>query len=211
MFTGLIEEIGQIYRVINIPSGKKLGISSEKMPGEIAIGDSVSVSGVCLTVISLESKGFVVEAVGETLNKSTLNKIRVRNSVNLERSLKVTDRLDGHIVQGHVNGVGIIEKICKYGENWNLEINVPVRLIHYIVDEGSIAVDGISLTVANISGTRIRISVIPHTYHSTTINKYKDGATVNIETDILAKFAEKIILSRGKSQITMDSLRLKGF
>jgi riboflavin synthase len=193
MFTGIIEEIGHIKKIERIAGGNKINISAEIIMGDIKVDDSLAVNGVCLTVTRMEDAAVWVDAVGETLEKTTLVSMMVGSQVNLERALRLSDRLGGHLVQGHVNGIGEITQIKRRGENYYLEIFVPSNLNKYIVEEGSITVDGISLTIARLNDMRIGISIIPHTWKNTTISEAKVGQKVNIETDVLAKYIEKML------------------
>jgi len=198
MFTGLIEEIGKIESIISIPGGKRIKISAEKILDGLKIDDSICVNGICLTVTRLEDKGFYCEAVGTTLTKTTLQNYSVGEEVNLERAMRLSHRLGGHIVQGHVNGVGTIKQIVKLGNNYYVEISTPYELNKYMVDEGSIAIDGISLTIAKLEETTVGISVIPHTWNNTIIKNRKPGSKVNIETDVIAKYVEKLLQGNDK-------------
>ncbi len=193
MFTGLIEETGKLLSIENIAGGKRLRISISNFFDDLKVDDSVSVNGVCLTVTRIESNSFLCDAVGETLNKTTLSDIQQNDELNLERAVRLSDRLGGHLVQGHINGIGIITNIVKLGGNYSFEVEIPAQLTKYVVDEGSIAIDGISLTVAKIIDKKIALSIIPHTWSKTNLNKRKIGGRVNIETDILAKYVEKIL------------------
>lgn len=193
MFTGLIEETGKLLLIENIAGGKRLKISVPKIFDDLKIDDSISVNGVCLTITRLNGSAFWCDAVGETLNKTTLANVLQNDELNLERALRLADRLGGHLVQGHVNGIGSITQLTKLGKNFFLEINLPEELLKYVVDEGSIAVDGISLTVAKVAGTKIGISIIPHTWSKTNLRFRKIGDRVNIEIDIFAKYVEKIL------------------
>ncbi|MFA7227423.1 MAG: riboflavin synthase [Melioribacteraceae bacterium] len=190
----MIEEIGKLAAVEIIPGGKRFKITAGKIFDDLKIDDSVSVNGVCLTVTGIEGKVFFCDAVGETLTKSTHNDFKPGTLLNIERAIRMNDRLGGHLVQGHVNGTGVITGLTRLGENYSLDIEIPAGLTKYIVDEGSVAIDGISLTVARITDRKIVISVIPHTWKSTNISSRKKGDKVNIETDILAKYIEKILL-----------------
>lgn len=195
MFTGIIEETGKLTSVENIAGGKRLKISASKIFNDLKIDDSVCVNGVCLTVTKIDNYFFWCDAVGETLNKTTLANVNQNYELNLERALRLTDRLGGHLVQGHVNGIGIITRLTKLGENFSLEIEIPKEIVKYVVDEGSITVDGISLTVAKIVERKITVSIIPHTWSNTNLQQRKTGDRVNIETDIFAKYVEKILQS----------------
>lgn len=215
MFTGLIEEIGLIQKITPVSGGgKQIKIQAKKILSDLEIDNSVAVSGVCLTVVKIFEDEFVVEAVGETLEKSTLRNTTIGQRVNLERALRLSDRLGGHFVQGHVNGMGTIKQILQRGENWYLEIEIPIALENYVIDEGSIAIDGVSLTIANLKRAIIGISVIPYTFKNTIINDYQINQKVNIETDFLAKYVENFIQAYGKSansKITIDNLKNMGF
>ena len=195
MFTGIIEEIGKVISVEPLADGRRLTISAPKIVGNMKNGDSICVNGICLTVTKLDEKNFWCEAVGTTLVKSNLSELKINSYVNLERALLVSDRIGGHIVQGHVNGTGIIEQINKIAENYLIEISIPPNLKKYVVEEGSITVDGISLTVAAIAGNKIGLSIIPHTWENTNLNKKRAGDKVNIETDIIAKYVGNLLVN----------------
>lgn len=193
MFTGLIEEVGKVTSIRPIPGGKKLKISAKLVLEDAKVDDSIAVNGVCLTVTEKEDNAFWADAVGETLNKTTLKDINVNSDVNLERALRLSDRLGGHLVLGHVNGIGTVTNITKLGDNYDLEIEVPQELDKYLIDEGSITVEGISLTIAKVNNYKINISVIPHTWNKTVLATKKTGSKVNLETDVLAKYIEKLM------------------
>lgn len=201
MFTGLIEELGKIESVKPISGGKTLTISAEKILSGINTGDSISVNGVCLTVTKFSARNFTVDAVGKTLNKTTMNELRIGDNVNLEPALRLSQKLGGHIVQGHVNGVGEISELKKPGENYSLSVIVPSTLEKYLVKEGSIAIDGISLTIADAMNNKCTFSIIPHTWLNTNLRTKNIGDKVNIEIDIIAKYVEKL-LAGGKKNIS---------
>jgi riboflavin synthase len=215
MFTGIIEEIGMITGFSPIRGGKKITIRADKISDDLKVDHSVSVNGVCLTVVNISGKLFTVEAVGETLDKSTLSDIKKSTFVNLERAMKLGDRLGGHLVQGHVNGMGKISQLVQRGDNWYMEIDLPEELIRYVIPEGSIAIDGISLTVANCIGTKVGISIIPHTFKNTTFSLAKLGQKCNVENDLVGKYLEKWLNypsnGKNKSPITLDWLQSQGF
>lgn len=214
MFTGIIEEIGKISSINPIAGGMRIKISSSKILDDISVDDSICVSGVCLTAIKVEADGFWVDAVGATLEKTTFTKMQFSSSVNLERSLRLNDRLGGHFVQGHTNGIGTILEINKPGENYFLKIKVDDNLEKYLIEEGSITIDGISLTIAELNKTEFGISIIPHTWQNTAIQFKKVGDEVNIETDVLAKYIEKLIRKNGKADkidITENWLKELGY
>lgn len=192
MFTGIIEEIGRVSDVNPIPGGKTIKISAVKILNNISVNDSVSVNGVCLTATKVDEQGFKVDAVGVTLEKSTFSELQISSPVNLERSLKLSDRLGGHFVLGHVNGTGVIKEIIKLGDNYLMRVNVPDNMKKYLIDEGSITIDGISLTIAELEDSTIGISIIPHTWNNTTLQYKNAEDRVNIETDVLAKYVERL-------------------
>ena len=192
MFTGIIEEIGKVSEVNLIPGGKKIKISAVNILNDILVNDSVSINGVCLTVTVVDEQGFMVDAVGVTLEKSTFSELQISSPVNLERSLKLSDRLGGHFVLGHVNGTGVIKEIIKLGDNYLMRVNVPNNMKKYLIDEGSITIDGISLTIAELKDSTIGISIIPHTWNNTTLQYKNAEDRVNIETDVLAKYVDRL-------------------
>jgi len=213
MFSGIIEEIGQIQKIDFISGGIKLTISANKILEDIKTGDSVSVDGICLTVTSFNKNSFTVDAVGETLKKTTLSKIKNKSYVNLERAIRFNERIGGHLIQGHINSTARIIQLKKIGENFLLQIELPNDLMKYIIKEGSIAVDGISLTVADIIDNKINISIIPHTWQNTTLQYKKENDLVNIEVDFAAKYIENFIrnyLSQ-KNEISEEMLKKLGY
>ncbi|MGB5892818.1 MAG: riboflavin synthase [Ignavibacteriaceae bacterium] len=214
MFTGIIEEIGKISSIQPIAGGMRIKISSSKILDDISVDDSICVSGVCLTAIKVEDDGFWIDAVGATLEKSTFSKIQLSAPVNLERSLKLNDRLGGHFVQGHTNGIGTILELNKLGENYFLKIKVDENLERYLIEEGSITIDGVSLTIAELDGSKVGISLIPHTWQNTSIKFKKVGDKVNVETDVLAKYIEKLVGKNGVNDninITENWLKELGY
>ncbi len=213
MFTGLIEEIGTVTNIQHQTGGKKLFIQCKFILDDLEIDDSVAVNGVCLTAVRIEHNGFWIDAVGETLTKSTIGELRTGSKVNLERALKLSDRLGGHIVQGHVNGTGELVKITNRGESYLYEFSVPDNLIKYIIEEGSIAINGVSLTVAQLNQNIIGISVIPHTWQNTTFKFLQTGNKVNIEVDLIAKYLERLTTFNKKngSGLSIERLKEEGF
>ena len=193
MFTGIIEEIGKIERITPIAGGITIRIHSDKIIEDVAVNDSVCIDGVCLTVTNKSKNTFLVDAVGATLEKTTFYNIKADAYVNLERSMRLSDRLGGHLVQGHVNGIGSISEIKKLGENYLVKIIVPEDLEKYLIKEGSIAINGISLTIADLNRNEISISVIPHTWQNTNLKDKEVNDKVNVEIDILAKYVEKLL------------------
>jgi riboflavin synthase len=196
MFTGIIEGLGSIVRFdkkTNNRSAAKMKIKLGKIAKGLKIGDSVAINGVCLTAINISKDTAEFEMVAETIKKTNLGTLQSGNKVNIERSLKVGERLEGHFVLGHVDGVGIISKIEKQPNQIKLWIKVPKELSKYIIKKGSVTVDGISLTVVDILKDQFSVSIIPHTMKITNLSYKKIGDKVNIETDILGKY----ILSDG--------------
>ena len=193
MFTGIVEEIGKIERISPIQGGCSIKIKSNKIIDDLSVNDSVCIDGVCLTVTKKDSSFFFADAVGATLEKTTFGNLKTGSFVNLERSLKLSDRLGGHLVQGHVNGIGNISEIKKLGENYLVKVVIPQQLEKYLIKEGSIAINGISLTIADLNTNEISISIIPHTWQNTNFNSKKVADEVNIEIDILAKYVEKLL------------------
>jgi riboflavin synthase len=193
MFTGIVEEIGKIEKTNRIAGGFSIQISAEKIFEDIKVNDSVCVDGVCLTVTEISHKSFWVDVVGTTLEKTTFKFTQQNATVNLERSVRLSDRIGGHLVQGHVNAVSKVIKLQKLGENYLLRIEVPEDLEKYIIKEGSIAINGISLTIAELDKSEISISIIPHTWQNTNLKLKKVNDLVNIEVDILAKYVEKLL------------------
>lgn len=200
MFTGIIEEIGKIQETQPIAGGVSLKIEAKKILEDISVNDSICIDGVCLTATKVDEDGFWVDAVGATLEKTTFAGIKSSTSVNLERSVRLNDRLGGHLVQGHVNGIGTITELKKIGENYLLKIYVPDELEKFLIKEGSIAINGISLTIADLIKNQVVISVIPHTWQNTTLQLKHVNNKVNLEIDILAKYVEKLLVKKSSEK-----------
>ncbi|HLJ13946.1 MAG TPA: riboflavin synthase [Bryobacteraceae bacterium] len=189
MFTGIIEELGTVVR-----GAPRLEVRCEKVLEDSTIGSSISVNGVCLTVVERENDFFAADLAPETLRRSNLGQLQAESLVNLERPVTPATRLSGHIVQGHVDGTGEVVTLEPIREgNWWLQVRVPPELDRYVVFKGSISIDGISLTIAALSGDILSVAIIPHTYENTTVRTYKPGRPVNLECDALAKYVEKLI------------------
>jgi riboflavin synthase len=196
MFTGLIESLGQVTEIAQGPAASlRLHVSTDLAP-ELAAGDSLAVNGVCLTVVAHRSNGVYADISPETARVTTLGDLSVGSLVNLERPLRADARLGGHFVQGHVDGTGTIEALSQEGESYRLRVKVPAELMPLIVHKGSIAVDGISLTVAAVDGDRFDVQIIPFTWRHTNLHTTRTGAAVNIECDILGKYVARILESR---------------
>ena len=193
MFTGIIETVGKIAGLERGAESVRLSITSGKIAEDVAVGDSVSINGVCLTVTQISAPRVSFDAVYETLRKSTLGDLGVGDAVNLERAVPVGGRLGGHVVQGHVDGTGRVASIRPIGNSWFVYIDANPDLMRYIVTKGSVAVNGISLTVAESEDRTFALSIIPHTWDNTTLQHLRAGDSVNIETDILGKYVEKML------------------
>ncbi|HMF90719.1 MAG TPA: riboflavin synthase [Candidatus Angelobacter sp.] len=218
MFTGLIQETGTITDLRrlagkNAAARTRISVSAKSIPSELKTGDSVAVSGVCLTAVEIGSGKFSADLAEETLERTSLGQLKAGSLVNLELPAQAQARLGGHIVQGHVDGVAELVSLHKIagGEDWRLVIDVPASLTKYIVTQGSIAVEGISLTVAKIAGTRVEIAIIPHSYQATNLRTLGAGDPLNIEVDVLAKYAEKIAQGTAPCKLTVDDLIKQGF
>ena len=212
MFTGIVEELGKIQRV-NIQShSAKITVECGTVLEGTKLGDSIAVNGVCLTVTELASNSFTADVSYETLRITSLVNLKSGNLVNLERAMKADGRFGGHMVYGHIDGLGKIVSIQKNGDFFDINISLDEKDAKYIVKKGSITVDGISLTVAEINGNKIRLAIIPHTFENTNLKSIKIGDFVNIETDITAKYIEKFLsTSDNKSRIDLKFLQEHGF
>ena len=213
MFTGIIEELGDIEAVQTRAAGARLTIRCSTVLSDAVEGASIAVNGVCLTAVDLRPGSFSADLAPETLQRSNLGDLRAGSRVNLERPLSPTGRLNGHIVQGHVDGTGEFLSLEALGDdNWWLRIRVPAELDPYLVFKGSIAIDGISLTIASLESDVLAVTIIPHTFRGTTLGGYRPGARVNLECDVLAKHVEKLLKKLDlKDPLTIDKLRAQGY
>lgn len=193
MFTGLIASLGTVERLAEGSTSCRLTVRAPQLLSGVKIGDSIAVNGVCLTVVHLRGDTFTADVMPETVRRTTLHLLQPGDRVNLEKALRPTDGLDGHIVQGHVEGVGTIQQIISEGNARVFRIQAPGELLRYIVEKGSIAVDGISLTVTETDDSGFGVSLIPHTAKMTTLGYKSAGDAVNLETDILARYVEKML------------------
>lgn len=194
MFTGIVEELGTVQKMEHGATGAKLTVACSRVLADAAPGASIAVNGTCVTAVELAENRFSADLAPETLKRTNLGDLRDGSLVNLERPLRANSRLDGHFVLGHVDGTAEILALEPLGEdNWWLRIRVPEALGKYVVEKGSLAVDGISLTVAEIENNDVSFTIIPHTYEHTTLRAYGKGARVNVEVDILAKHLEKLL------------------
>ena len=211
MFTGIIEEIGKVVSFKKSAHGADLKISAQTVLENVKLGESIAVNGVCETVVAFDNTTFEVNVSDETLRVSNLSDLKQGDFVNLERALKLSDRLSGHIVSGHVDLTTKFIKKEKLGEFYNMEFAVTPDFRKYIVKKGSITINGISLTIADIKSESFVVAVIPHTFENTNLKELKNNDIVNIETDILAKYIENFVVGKEKKEITMNFLEENGF
>ncbi len=214
MFTGIVEEVGRVQAVEARAQGSRLRFEAARVVEDLREGESVAVSGVCLTAAQIDAGGFWADVSRETLERSTLGEARAGTRVNLERALRAAGRLGGHIVQGHVDGTGVVRVMEERGGgDWWLEVEAPAELARYLVFKGSVAVDGISLTVARVDGPVFAVAVIPHTWAHTTLKDARPGVRVNLETDILAKYVERLLeqMEARPERFTVEKLRELGY
>jgi riboflavin synthase len=212
MFTGIIEETGIIKSVQHGNKSICLTIGAEKVLQDIKTGDSINTNGICLTVVSFNKGAFSADVMPESMRRTNLGELKAGSRVNLERALKLNDRLGGHLVSGHIDGTGVISKRWEEDIALWYSIRTEPTILKYIVEKGSIAIDGISLTVSGTDSKSFDVSVIPHTQLVTILQDKKVGDTVNIECDILAKYFEKLAVShKEKGSITLEMLAEQGF
>ena len=217
MFTGIIEEVGALERL----AGGEIAIRAKKVLEDVALGDSIAVNGICLTVTHFDAAHFVADVMPETVRRTSLAELKRGSRVNLERALTLRSRLGGHIVSGHIDGVGTIAAMQEEGNAILLTVRASDDILRYVVEKGSVALDGISLTVARVSAADFTVSLIPHTREITNLREKRMGSRLNIETDILGKYVEKLFpgaRTKGESDapksaggLTMDFLRQQGF
>jgi riboflavin synthase len=214
MFTGIIEELGRVASIDTKGQHRRLTVVSSRLVQELKTGDSISVSGVCLTAVNISKSSFTCDLAQETWLRSSFSRLKRNAPVNLELPMRANGRFDGHVVQGHVDGVGTVKSFerVRDGNDYVLEINVPSELTRYMVAKGSLAIEGISLTVAAIDGTNLRVAIIPHTAELTNLRSLKSGDPVNLEVDVIAKYVEKMIgAEKAKSLVTIEKLVRAGF
>ncbi|MBI5360725.1 MAG: riboflavin synthase [Planctomycetes bacterium] len=217
MFTGIIETTGKVKKLSDFPGGKHVCITvPESFVGQIHKGDSVSINGICLTAAILNDSAITFDAVEETVSRTSLKTWSAGAVVNMERSLRAGDPMGGHIVSGHVDGTGILAKINKLGDGFVLEFSAPENCLDEMIFKGSVAVDGISLTIMRLTEKTFSIAVIPHTWSHTNLHLKREGDMVNIETDVIAKYVKKYIAGMARdakpaSKITPEFLKEYGF
>jgi riboflavin synthase len=198
MFTGIVEELGTVVAAETTEAGSRMSIRGPSTVTDLRVGDSIAINGTCLTAVEVhpDEGAFAVELVLETLDRTNLGAVGVGSTVNLERAMLASGRFDGHIVQGHVDGVGVVASVEPEGMGRRLGIELPRSLMAFVVEKGSITIDGVSLTVAALASERIEIALIPHTLAVTTLGDRAVGERVNVEVDILAKYVERLMEAR---------------
>lgn len=212
MFTGIIQTVGRIVRLEPRGGDVRLHVDTADLDlADVQLGDSIAVSGVCLTAVTLDARGFSADVSNETLSLTTLGRHKAGDPVNLEKALRLADRLGGHLVSGHVDGVGKVVSITPDGRSQRWTFEVPQALARYIAAKGSVCIDGTSLTVNEVSGARFGVNLIPHTVEHTAFHARRVGDAVNIEVDVIARYVERLIGSGQASGIDVDFLKQHGF
>jgi riboflavin synthase len=214
MFTGIIEEVGRVEDIKVSGQRRRLSVGCSKLLPELKQGDSISVNGVCLTAVDIKRTSFSTDLAQETWIRTSFARLARAAPVNLELPMRANGRFDGHVVQGHVDGTGTLESMDPIpdGNDYLLNIKVPSELTRYIVAQGSLAIEGISLTVVSIDGTQVRVAIIPHTAEMTNLRSLKPGDPVNLEVDVIAKYVEKMIgPKKPESSLTLEKLVRAGF
>ncbi len=211
MFTGIIEEMGVVKSLRREAGAARLTLSASAVLGGSVLGDSICVNGVCLTVVALGNEEFSADVAVETLKVTNLGDLKTGARVNLERALQLSARIGGHLVSGHVDAVGRVREKREEGNGWRLFIDAPDAVLRYVIKKGSIAVDGISLTVADTDPKGFSIAMIPHTAKLTTLGFKTAGDTVNLETDIIGKYVERLLSGRVEGGVSLEALKKAGF
>ena len=211
MFTGIVEEMGSVKALRREAGAARLVIAASTVLDSTAIGDSISVNGVCLTVVEMGADAFTADVAVETLSVTNLGELKAGARVNLERALQLSARIGGHLVSGHVDAVGRIRSRREEGSGWRIFFDAPDSVLRYVIKKGSIAIDGISLTVADVDRTGFSIAMIPHTAKLTTLGFKTAGDGVNLETDIIGKYVERLLSGRVEGGLTLDQLKNAGF
>ena len=215
MFTGIIESVGRIKRIEPVGGDMRLHVDVGSLDmSDVQLGDSIAVNGVCLTAIEFDNQHFAADVSNETITLTSLKDIAIGSEVNLEKALLPTTRLGGHLVSGHVDGLGEVISIKEESRSIQLMIRAPEELKHYIAMKGSVCIDGTSLTVNKITNTDFEINIVPHTQQQTVIKNYKPGTKVNLEVDLIARYLERLLTKQGgesQSGITLETLAKAGF
>jgi riboflavin synthase len=196
MFTGITEQMGTVARLMRRGGGARLEVRAPEIARDLQLGESVAVNGACVTVVETSEEAFAADLVPETVARTNLGILQIGEEVNLERPMRAADRFGGHIVQGHVDAVGLVRSRRKVGAQEMLEVTVPFELTRYLAPQGSVAVDGVSLTVVAVDRDRFRVALIPHTVTVTTLGRKGQGASVNVEVDVLSKYVERHMAAR---------------
>jgi len=214
MFTGIIEEVGRVTSIANESENRRLTVAASRLVKELKKGDSIAVSGVCLTAVEITSTSFAADLAEETWNRTSFSRVKAGALVNLELPMRAAGRFGGHIVQGHVDGTGMFVSLDEItgADNYWLRIEIPPNLARYVIFKGSLSIEGISLTVAKIEGTEVTVAIIPHTTEMTNLKSLKPGDPVNLEVDVIAKYVEKMIRGdSANSSMTIEQLVEQGF
>jgi riboflavin synthase len=211
MFTGIIEELGTVKALRREAGAARLTVSAAKVLDGTALGDSICVNGVCLTVVGMNSTEFSADVAVETLRVTNLGDLQAGKKVNLERALQLSARIGGHLVTGHVDAVGRVREKREEGNGWRIFIDAPASVLRYVIKKGSIAIDGISLTVADVDNAGFAIAMIPHTAKLTTLGFKTAGDSVNLESDIIGKYVERLLAGRMEGGVSLDALKKSGF
>ncbi len=212
MFTGIIQTVGRIARLEPRGGDVRLAVDTADLDmTDVQLGDSIAVSGVCLTAVTLEPRGFTADVSNETLSLTSLGALKAGDAVNLEKALRLADRLGGHLVSGHVDGLGKVASITSDGRSQRWLIDVPAALSRYIAAKGSVCIDGTSLTVNEVIGTRFGVNLIPHTVEHTAFHARRVGDVVNIEVDVIARYIERLLASGDTPKLDEAFLKQHGF
>lgn len=214
MFTGIIEEVGRVTGIANENGNRRLTVAATRLNQELKLGESIAVSGVCLTAVEITPQTFAADLAAETWKRTSFSRIKKDALVNLELPMRADGRFGGHIVQGHVDGTGkflALDRVPGAGDYW-LRIEIPPDLARYVIFKGSLCIEGISLTVAQVEGTKVTVAIIPHTVKLTNLKSLKPGDPVNLEVDMVAKYVEKMIKGESaNSALTVERLMREGF
>ena len=211
MFTGIVEEMGSVKALRRDAGSARLTISASTVLGNTALGDSICVNGVCLTVVDIHAGEFSADVAMETLKVTNLGDLKIGAKVNLERALQLSARIGGHLVSGHVDAVGRIREKRTEGNGWRIFVDAPETVLRYVIRKGSIAIDGISLTVADVERTGFSLAMIPHTAKLTTLGFKSAGDSVNLESDLIGKYVERLLPGKGEGVVSLDLLKKNGF
>lgn len=216
MFTGIIEATGKISKIQHSGQDAQITIHSDTLDfSDVKLGDSIASNGVCLTVTALGANSFSADVSGETLNRTLFGSYQIGQRINLEKALLPTTRLGGHLVSGHIDGIALVSQVEKTGQSWQIYLQSQAELSRYIAEKGSVTIDGVSLTVNELTNEGFRLTIVPHTARETTIQSLKAGSKVHIEVDLLARYLERLLQGRQQaapaSAVTMNLLQQSGF